>query len=131
VTDEDEIRDAAVRAARMLRRFQASPLYAEMEAAGRRYHEVPYSLMREGGVVDSGVLDVLYQGPQDWVVVEFKTDDVRSRAALEELLDREDYVPQVARYQEAAERILGLRPRPILCFLNYGGAVELVGDRWG
>jgi ATP-dependent helicase/nuclease subunit A len=131
LTDEAEIHDAVLRAARMLRRFQATPLYAEMNAAARRLHEVPYSLLREGGIVESGVMDVLYQGPAGWTVVEFKTDDVRGRARLEKLLAEEDYVPQVARYQSAAERLLGVRPRPVLCFLDYGGEVELVEGLWG
>ena len=62
--------------------------------------------------------------------MEFKTDYVKNQAALDALLAREDYVAQVARYLDAAARLLGTRPRPVLCFLNYAGAVRLVRDRW-
>ena len=56
---------------------------------------------------------------------------MRDEAALEEMLEQEDYVPQVARYLAAAERLLGARPRAALCLLNVGGTVRLVEDRWG
>ena len=37
---------------------------------------------------------------------------------------------QVRRYLAAAEQLLGQRPRPVLCYLNCGGRVHLVTDRW-
>jgi hypothetical protein len=64
------------------------------------------------------------------VLVEFKTDRMEDPADLESKLDQEDYVQQVARYVTAAEQLLGERPRPVLCFLNYSGRVRLVDDRW-
>jgi hypothetical protein len=64
------------------------------------------------------------------VLVEFKTDYVPDAEELENKLATADYVPQVARYLGAAERLLGARPRPVLCLLNYAGAVRLVEDRW-
>jgi hypothetical protein len=39
-------------------------------------------------------------------------------------------VAQVGRYVAAGERLLGVRPRPVLCLLNYRGTVFLVEDRW-
>jgi len=41
-----------------------------------------------------------------------------------------EHVDQVWRYLAAAERLLGQRPRPVLCYLNCGGRVHLVTDRW-
>ena len=52
---------------------------------------------------------------------------------LDELLakrDEDGYVVQVARYLDATEELLSIRPSPVLCFLNYAGQVRLVRDRW-
>lgn len=131
LTDDQEIHDAVRRAARMLRRFQEHPLCGEMAGALQRLHEVPYSLPAAAGAVESGTLDTLYRNERGWVLVEFKTDRVADRAALDDLLARTDYVKQVGQYLAAAERLLGSRPRPVLCFLNCGGEVALIEDRWG
>jgi ATP-dependent exoDNAse (exonuclease V) beta subunit len=114
----------------MLTRFRASPLHAEMVAAERRLHEVPYSRLTADGILESGSIDTLYYLDGHWVLVEFKTDRVKDRDDLERTLEREDYVQQVARYVAAADHLLGERPRPVLCFLNYAGRVRLVEDRW-
>jgi ATP-dependent helicase/nuclease subunit A len=130
LTDEAVVHDAIRRAGGMLTRFRASPLHAEMVAAERRLHEVPYSSLGEDGTLESGAIDALYHSDERWVLVEFKTDRVEDRAALERTLAEEDYIQQVARYVAAARRLLGERPRPVLCFLNYAGRVRLVEDRW-
>jgi ATP-dependent helicase/nuclease subunit A len=130
LTDEAAVQDAVRRAGDMLTRFQASPLHADMIAAERRLHEVPYSRLSEDGTLESGAIDALYRSDGRWVLVEFKTDRVAGRAHLERTLEREDHVQQVARYVEAAEHLLGERPRPVLCFLEYAEGVRLVEDRW-
>ena len=130
ITDVAELHDAVRRATRILMRFQVTDLYIAMDTASRRLHEVPYSLVGAEGMVERGTLDALFQAGGQWTLVEFKTDYVKDHAALDALLAREDYVAQVARYLDAAARLLGTRPRPLLCFLNYAGAVRLVEDRW-
>jgi ATP-dependent helicase/nuclease subunit A len=117
------------RAERILTRFQGTGLYADM-AAAQRFHEVPYSVFDQEGRLEHGVIDALFREQAGWVLVEFKTDHVRGAEELEQKLDEVDYVPQVARYLAAAERLLGVRPRPVLCLLNYAGTVRLVQDRW-
>lgn len=135
ITDDAEIRDALRRAERMLVRFQTTALYDRMADATRRLHEVPYHLLREdaptdGGVMETGVIDALFESEGGWTLVEFKTDAVAGPGALKALLAEEDYVDQVARYAAAVERLLGIRPEPVLCFLNYAGAVHLVTGQW-
>ncbi|MGC9347547.1 MAG: UvrD-helicase domain-containing protein [Anaerolineae bacterium] len=130
VTDEDQVRDAVRRAARVLLRFQASDLYKQMARAERRLHEIPYSLLNADGEVESGIIDALFHDERGWTLVEFKADRIRDRADLERQLRETDYVDQVERYLKASERLLGARPRPVLCFLNYAGHVHLVTDRW-
>ena len=114
----------------MLTRFQGSPLYAEMTAAECALREVPYSIQREDRTVESGTIDALFRSGGRWVLVEFKTDRIGGPADLERILMQEDYVQQVALYVAAAKQLLGERPKPVLCFLNCGGRVRLVDDRW-
>jgi len=128
ITDAAELRNAVQRAARMLTRFQATDLYTAMNAATQRLHEVPYTLATPGGALERGTLDALFRTDGQWTLVEFKTDHVTDQAALTALLDSTDYRAQVTRYLDAAERLLGTRPRPALCFLNVGGAVRVVTD---
>jgi ATP-dependent exoDNAse (exonuclease V) beta subunit len=77
------------------------------------------------GRVESGIIDALYQCDGTWTLVEFKTDRVKDRSQLERLLVEEGYSAQAQRYVAAAERLLGQRPRCVLCLLNYGGSVYL------
>jgi ATP-dependent exoDNAse (exonuclease V) beta subunit len=98
-----------------------------MNDATRRLHEVPYSLMVDGRV-ESGIIDAMVLHDDTWTIIEFKTDRVADRAQFEALLAAEDYVTQAQRYTVAAERLLGQRPRCILCMLNYAGTVHLETD---
>ncbi len=129
ITDEAEIADAVRRAARMLTRFQGTALYAKMDAAAVRWHEVPYSRLDEGGHLEQGVIDALFGDEEGWVLVEFKTDRIQDRAELEARLASADYVPQVGRYLAAVETQLGVRPRPALCLLDYAGTVHVIENR--
>ncbi len=131
IADDAELRDAIRRAERMLVRFQATALCAAMDAAVQRLHEVSYTLATEEGAVARGVIDALYRTEAGWTLVEFKSDRVGAGAALERHLAETDYVAQVGRYLDAAERLLGARPHPVLCFLDCGGAVRWIEDRWG
>jgi len=130
ITDASEIANAVRRATRIVLRFQATELYAEMDAAATRMHEVPYSVCDEQGRVEHGVIDALYRDDSGWALVEFKTDQIRSSATLEERLASADYVPQVARYVEAVEGQFEVRPRAVLCLLDCEGTVRVVQGRW-
>ncbi|MGC9467251.1 MAG: UvrD-helicase domain-containing protein [Anaerolineae bacterium] len=130
ITDATELRDAVRRAETMLLHFQANTLYDRMDTSPRRLHEVPYSFRNEQGGIESGIVDALFETPHGWTLVEFKTDYVKDAHDLEELLVEKGYVTQVDRYLVAAEQLLGARPQPVLCFLNYRGTVRLLDNRW-
>ncbi|MFN2156844.1 MAG: PD-(D/E)XK nuclease family protein, partial [Anaerolineae bacterium] len=130
LTDGGEIEDAVRRATQLALRFQATGLYAEMDAAAARMHEVPYSVRDEKGHVEHGVIDALYRDDAGWALVEFKTDRIQDQVTLEERLASADYVPQVTRYVAAVERQLGVRPRAALCLLDCEGTVRVVKGRW-
>ncbi|NLE76753.1 MAG: hypothetical protein GX605_08380, partial [Chloroflexi bacterium] len=129
LTDSHQLRDAVNRSCLLLERFRAHPLYAEMTCAERKLHEVPYSLLLADGVVENGVIDVLYLAEGRWTVVEFKTDYLKDEADLRERLGPDGkYGAQARRYVRAVEQLLGQRPRHVFCLLNYGSQVRLEVD---
>jgi len=54
-----------------------------------------------------GVIDLVFRDGDEWVVVDFKTDD-----DIDQLLER--YAPQASWYIDAATRLLGGRARAVL-----------------
>jgi ATP-dependent helicase/nuclease subunit A len=124
ITDSRELADAIGQSRRLLLRFQAHPLYREMDTADRRLHEVPYSLEMDGEI-ESGIIDALYLWEGVWTIVEFKTDRVKDAVDFQRLLFEQDYVAQAQRYATAAECLLGDRPRLVLCMLDYAGGTHL------
>ena len=119
LTDHAEIQATINEARRLVQRFQAHSLRAEIDRAERR-HEVPYALPH-----DTGVIDLLYHSDDIWTIVDFKTDEVRSIAEMRETIEREHYAEQVRRYVDAVSGQIGQRPRARLVFLNVGNAIQM------
>jgi ATP-dependent exoDNAse (exonuclease V) beta subunit len=124
VVDEEEIRSAVQETGRMLRRFQAHPLWAELDAA-ERWHEVPFSVVEDGQTVN-GIIDLLYRVHGDWRIAEFKTDQLRRKADLRARIESKGYDDQVKRYVRAAHQQLGAVIEAVIVFLNVGGGVSVV-----
>ena len=117
-----ELVERAVRESEaLLRRFQRHHLYAEMDAAPERLHELPYVGTDPQGKVEWGFMDCLYRTQAGWTLVDFKTDDLRRRAELEGKV--KEYRPQIVRYRAAAESLLGAPPRALMVFLNVEGQI--------
>ncbi len=125
LTDRREIAATISDARRLLERFQAHALYAEMNAA-ERFHEVPYTYRGAGGD-EIGVVDVLYRVGERWRVVDFKTDEIRDAARLDAKVA--EYRAQIARYAAAVSALVGAMPETRLCFLDVHGEVRVaLGD---
>jgi ATP-dependent exoDNAse (exonuclease V) beta subunit len=125
LTDRREIAATISDARRLLERFQAHALYAEMNAA-ERFHEVPYTYRGAGGD-EIGVVDVLYRVGERWRVVDFKTDEIRDAARLDAKVA--EYRAQIARYAAAVSALVGTMPETRLCFLDVHGEVRVaLGD---
>ena len=122
LTDPEEIRATVRTVERLLERFREHPLWAEINAA-ERYHEVPYTLPG-----NRGIIDLLYRTEAGWVIADFKTDDVRSETEMWETIKRGKYNEQVARYADAVTTQLGQRPRALLVFLQVGGTAIGLAD---
>ena len=113
------------RTRRILIHFAAHPLYAEMNSAEQRLHEVPFAWLRDGAPV-AGIIDCLYRRDSRWSIVDFKTDQLRSSEAMRARVVDHKYQEQVTGYAAAAEALLGERPATVLCFLDVGGAVVVI-----
>jgi ATP-dependent exoDNAse (exonuclease V) beta subunit len=130
LSSEKEIKNGCQRAIKNLERFQDSGLYQQMKGADRLYHEIPFSLPREGEAPLIGVIDALFLKDNEWILVEFKTDRIYNQEAFEKLWEEMDYQSQVGGYLDAAEKLMGKKPQPVLCFLNYEKRIHLVTDQW-
>jgi ATP-dependent exoDNAse (exonuclease V) beta subunit len=124
LTDPEEIRRTIAAARRLLARFQAHPLYAELDRA-ERHHEVPYAVEMDG-VPKNGIVDLLARSDDTWTLVEFKTDELRAGADLAAHIREKRYNEQVGEYITAMTRLLGERPRALLVFLNVGRRVAVL-----
>ena len=120
LTDPLEIRLTLAETRRLLERLRQHPLYAEIDSS-QRYHELPYALPG-----DQGIIDLLYHGPQGWVIVDFKTDEARNAAEVEAIIQRQGYWKQLSRYVEAVTSQLGQRPHARLVFLQVGNHVQVM-----
>ncbi len=119
LTDEDEIHTAIQESRRMLECLRAHPIFAEMDSA-ERHHEVPYYLP-EG----RGVIDLLYRTEAGWVIIDFKTDEVRSDKEARATISQNGYDRQVARYAGAVAAQLRVQAKTRLVFLNVNNSLAI------
>lgn len=120
LTDVSEIQATIRAVARLLERFRAHPLWDEINAA-ERYHEVSYVTSD-----DRGIIDLLYYSDDNWVIADFKTDELRSEAEVETVIQREGYDQQIQRYAAAAAAQLGMSPKLLVVFLQVGSGLRVV-----
>ncbi len=107
---------------RLLARLQEHRIWRELESARVAHREVPYTWRPPGGPPpDSGIIDVLYLVDEDWRLVDFKTDEIRSPDDRQEAVRR--YTPQIQRYRSAARSLLGRPVQGSLVFLDDQGEV--------
>ena len=111
-------------ARRMLAGLRADALWEEINKAPERRHELPYTLRLADGTYDNGVMDLLYGGAgKGWTILDFKTDDLKSPAAVEEAVGY--HSAQMRRYGKALQQILNETPELKLCFLNTHAGVQV------
>jgi ATP-dependent helicase/nuclease subunit A len=119
LTDSAEIHATIGEVRRLLGRLRAHPLYAEIDAA-EHYHEVPYYLP-----VDTGIIDLLYHTEAGWFLVDFKTDELRSEDEARIVIQRDGYDRQVERYARAIASNLEVKAKARLVFLNVNNALSI------
>lgn len=119
LTDEAEIRAAIHKARQMLERLRAHPLFQGLDAA-ERHHEIPYYLPNE-----RGILDLLYCIQDNWIIMDFKTDEVCSDEEARSAINQNGYDRQIERYARAVNDQLGIQAKTQLVFLNVNGKVKI------
>ncbi len=92
------------RIARLAENARQSAAVREAVASGRYWREVYVGTQVEGATVE-GFIDLLYEGPEGLVVVDYKTDSARSLDDIEQAMQR--YRLQGAAYAVALEAALG------------------------
>ncbi len=130
VIKESEIKNGFRRVKNNLERFQAHSLFTRMDNSGNLLHEIPYSVGGNNEPYQSGVIDALFKEDGRWLIVEFKTDEIRDKLRFDWVWQHEEYQQQVEKYISATEIVLGEKPDAISCFLNYEKRVQLITDRW-
>ena len=122
--DADQRRRAVNEAEKLLMRLEKHPILIEIEGADERYHELPYSRPHPSWTVDSGRIDLLYKVNGDWMIIDFKTDELRDEEAVHMAV--KEYGSQMNRYREAAQQLLDIQPVTSICFLDAMGVIRLV-----
>ncbi len=116
--DRDEISE-------MLRRFAASPLFDEIAASARvgtLYRETDF-VIREGGRVLRGTIDLLFKTPQGWTILDYKTNRVDEAGAEAKA---RYYDLQLLVYASAVKKIAGETPARLLLYFAAPGVVKEV-----
>jgi ATP-dependent helicase/nuclease subunit A len=124
LVDTSQRRRAVRESRNLLERFWADPLRESIEQAEERYRELPYTLSLPQGGMDIGTIDLFYRDGEGWTIVDFKTDELRDREALDNAV--EYYLPQMMRYKRAIRDLLNTDSQVLICFLDYQGEVECV-----
>ena len=84
----------------LLERFAGSRWVAELRSADKILKEVPFEVPLAGKIL-AGRMDVLYHGPNGWVVLDYKTGRAETR---------ERYELQVGIYAHVTHRLMGEMP---------------------
>jgi ATP-dependent helicase/nuclease subunit A len=123
LVQEDQRREIIQQAVERLTRLRQHPLWAQIDDAEERYHELPYSL-QAAGRSENGYIDLVFRNKETWHIIEFKSDPIYTAAYRENLI--KEYSPQVQRYQRAVNQLLRVTAKASLCFLDDHGQVALV-----
>lgn len=110
------------RAGKLVKEAISSQLLQRVIQSENYQKEVPFTYVQEGRMVE-GVMDVVFREGEDWVVLDFKTDQI-DQEELEAKVKQ--YTPQVRIYSEAIKTLFGKPPKEvILFFLHRMEAVSL------
>lgn len=104
--------------------FTSSPVSERMQQATRVLKELPFTFAVEGEDGDSqilqGIADCLFEEPDGWVLLDYKTDRLKGRFASLEAIDdemRSRYHVQLSLYKTAIEAITHVTIKEMLLYL--------------
>jgi ATP-dependent helicase/nuclease subunit A len=119
--NETQIQRTIAETVRLLGRLRRWEGFQDLEAADIDRREIPFSY-RVGDKLETGRIDVLYRLDGTWTVLEYKTDSIQSQEELQEKI--REYQPQVRKYLEAVEGVVGARPSGWIVFLDVEGELQ-------
>ena len=88
----------------LLTRVQSTPIWQRAMAATTRYTEVPFGT-QSGSVYLTGVIDLAFQEPDGWVLLDYKSDHIIDDTHLRELTTY--YTPQIQTYAQHFTQLTG------------------------
>ncbi|MDH7498731.1 MAG: PD-(D/E)XK nuclease family protein, partial [Syntrophomonadaceae bacterium] len=128
LAEEGRPGEEAAEMARLARDIAASELWRRLRAARRRLVELPFAVKVPAGeqgfpsdTVVTGVVDLVFEEDDGWVLADYKSDAVADEAHLAALADY--YAPQVRLYRAFLERQAGIR-------VKEAGLYFLAAGRW-
>ena len=107
----------------ILERLQVLPIWAEMNTADERHHEIPYNISLNENY-ESRKIDLLYRLKDDWYVVDFKTD--RITKPEQKRVKVLEHTKQILDYRLAIKHLLNIDAVPRLCYLDDHGSVSVM-----
>jgi ATP-dependent exoDNAse (exonuclease V) beta subunit len=102
--------DEVATARRMVEALLGHPLLLRAQAAwklGKCRRETPIAWVAPDGLLVEGVLDLAFEGKDNWIVLDFKTDKELGAAETH-------YRRQVGFYTSALERVTGRKAKGLL-----------------
>jgi len=89
-----------------------SPIFSRIQAAKKKYREVPFSWKHNGRLFE-GVIDLVLEEEDGLVVIDYKTDSIKPSQLKERT---EMYTPQISLYIQALESITKKKVKEGLLF---------------
>ena len=118
---EGQVDEIVKRVIIILRALKQNKLFQEIDSAERRLHELPYSIVTDEGL-DNGRIDLLFKDARGWAVVDFKTRSFNNNRSSQNYLKAGEAEEQRLRqYGTAVHKLIGERPRLLICILSYSG----------
>ncbi|MBN1266947.1 MAG: UvrD-helicase domain-containing protein [Anaerolineales bacterium] len=115
--DTRQRRQAVRKSVRLLDRLRSHPMWEEINGADERYFEVPYTLPGiDSRGTDTGRIDMLYKKEDRWIVVDYKTENLKSEEDIQKAV--QEYSAQMERYRRAVRLLLNAEPAVQICFLD-------------
>ncbi|MGE5544373.1 MAG: PD-(D/E)XK nuclease family protein, partial [Bacillota bacterium] len=131
LAEEDRNPEEKDEALLLIKGITNSPLWQRMSRSSRRFMEIPFSttvtdhtLGLPIGTMVNGVIDLVFEEADGWVIADYKTDAISSPEKIPEL--KNYYAPQVQLYKQLWESLTGKKVKEAgLYFTSVGEWVEV------
>lgn len=123
ITDNASLTNIVSQSLRLLQNFEDNNILTDAETILR---ETPFILRTETRIIH-GQIDVLYKQNNQWVVLDYKTANIKPNWVRQHA---KRYHIQVGAYARAVERRLGQTPKVQLYYLHPGTLITIPQPEW-